>query len=108
MAAPLAGEPIALVLLDSVRRDLVQDQRSEESIEDLQDLPVPVGAALVQVRVILQVGFRELAERDVGKTPDAVRPSRIRVRSFASMSFARCLSDVSQLARYRLRLTRMS
>jgi hypothetical protein len=102
--APLAREPFALPLLDSMRRDLMEDQRAERTIETPQNLAVPIGAALVQVRMVAEVNLRELSKRDVGLSPNAVTASRMRERSFASMSRAWCLSAVAVVFRYLLPL----
>ena len=65
MAAPLPRQPFALELLDSVGRDLVQDERPERAIKDLDDLPIPCDAALVLFGVVGQIGVRKGLERDV-------------------------------------------
>jgi hypothetical protein len=61
-------------LFDPVRRDLVQDDRSEEPVQRLQDFTVALGAPFVKIGVITQVDFRELFERNVRPPADAVEP----------------------------------
>ena len=58
--APLAGEPIAFELLDSMSRDLVQDERAKRTIERFQDLPIAVSAFLVQVGMIAEVDHGQM------------------------------------------------
>jgi hypothetical protein len=57
-----------------VRRDLVQDDRSEELIQRLQDFAIALCAPFMQIGVIAQVDFRELCERNVRLPADAVEP----------------------------------
>ena len=55
-----------------MRRDLVQDHGPEKPIERLQNLASALGASLVQIRVITQVGFCEGFEGDIWLSPDAM------------------------------------
>jgi hypothetical protein len=69
---PLAGQPLAFELLDPVGGDLVQNRRPEPAIQDLNDLAIAVGAALVQLGVIPQIRLGEGSKRDVRLSPNAV------------------------------------
>ena len=71
-----------------MRRDLVEDERPERPIQHLEDFPVAFGAALVQLRVVAEVGLRELPERDVGLPADAV-PALENPRAFLGLDVLR-------------------
>jgi hypothetical protein len=99
MPPPLARQPFPLELFDPMRRNFVQDQRSEYAIERLNDLAVPISAPLVQIRMIAEIDFRELPKVMSGCRRIPWRPSRIRARSRASMSSAWRFSPVCVVAR---------
>jgi hypothetical protein len=58
------------VLLDLMRRDLVQDERAEGPIQHLQNLALD--APFVEFGMIADVDLRERLERDVGLLSDTV------------------------------------
>jgi hypothetical protein len=72
--APAPGQPIALELLDPVRGDLVEKDRSEDAIQRLRDLTFAGGrpGPGVHIHMVPEVRRRELGERDVLLLEDAV------------------------------------
>src|SRR5262249_18519409 len=70
MAAPLPCQAFGAEPLDVLRPNLPERQVAERATEDLQDLDVPVIAALVELRVQLEVRRCKLAEADVGLLSD--------------------------------------
>jgi hypothetical protein len=58
------------VLLDLMRRDLVQDERAEGPIQHLQNLALDT--PFVEFGMIADVDLRERLERDVGLLSDTV------------------------------------
>jgi hypothetical protein len=48
-------QPIAFELLDAMRRDFVEDRRTEEPVQRLQNLAITLSTSLVQIRVIPQI-----------------------------------------------------
>jgi hypothetical protein len=69
-------------------RDLVQDHLPEKTIESFENLAIALDASLVQLRVIAQVGFCKLLERDVRLPTDAVATVE-NARSFTRLDVLR-------------------
>jgi hypothetical protein len=75
VAAPAAREALAFELFDPMSRDFVQDHATEGSIQHFDDLSVALNTALVEFRIVAEIGLRERPKGDVGLFADAVTAS---------------------------------